>query len=460
LSTPEIAALLASFSFCEISVPRRSAVPAAISEALRASFVDGVEVDVGRLPCTPSLDPLLSPVANVLHRIEQIACDTGVHLHGECFSAADLFFVTHDGISNAHWLHGCSLEVVPSADLHLPVGSILMVLQEELRRVIDNGFTWKALRAAFKNIVARVAPKSGLVFLLKKAGLVIGSALLGTTGALLLGVLGVFAGSWLGAKIGRYLLEWSYAIARSQLLLHGQHMELVIPRLYEEALHDIRKAATEQRAQCEKELRRSRLNQYRTLLKLRRAEDEEIDVFLDQFREILDYMSVKQRRNLARIQPHLEPTLIARLFRRKTARDRVKFLHKEFDAAEERLNSGRACLDSPGRMARLTHVLAWFGQVTVNSARMGHALAAFTASIKAIEEKRAGVLKGFPATEHDVIQNHAKALSEVCERIAEACMQKITKETQEADRRIEILQTRGKEIGVTVEVKRSWKSAA
>ncbi len=144
--------------------------------------------------------------------------------------AADLFSLTHDGIPNAHGLCGCTLEVVPSADFHLPpLGGILMVLQEELRRAIDNGCTWKALRVAFKNIVARVAQKSGLVFLLKKAGIVIGSALLGTTGALLLGVLGVFAGSWLGAKIGRRLLEWSYMIARSQLLLLGQHMELVIP---------------------------------------------------------------------------------------------------------------------------------------------------------------------------------------------------------------------------------------
>jgi hypothetical protein len=312
-----------------------------------------------------------------------------------------------------------------------------MVLQEELRRVFDDGCTWKALRAAFKNIVARVAPKSGLVFLLKKAGLVIGSALLGTT--LLLSVLGVFAGSWLGAKIGRGLLEWSYAIARSQLLLHGQHMELVIPKYYEEAVRDIGKAAAEHLAQCAKELRRNRLAQYRALLRLRRAEDEAIDAFLEQFRDILEFMSAKQRRNLRRLRPHFEPSLLGRLFRQKAAQECVKILQDEFTAAERRLDSARACLESESRMARLRRVLALFREVSVNSARMERALGAFTASIKTIDEKRAGVLRRFPATEHEIIEKHIKALAQVCEGVAEAFTQKITKETQEADRRIEIL---------------------
>jgi Asp-tRNA(Asn)/Glu-tRNA(Gln) amidotransferase C subunit len=434
-------------------------VPEAVSEALRTSFIDGVEVDVRRLPCAPSLDPLLAPVANVLHRLQQTVRKTGVHLDGECFSAADLFILTH-GVPNAHWLCGCSLEVVPSADFHLPLGGILMILQEELRRVIANGCTWKALRTAFRNIVARVAPKSGLMFLLKKAGVVIGSALLGTTGALLLGVLGVFAGSWLGAKIGRRLLEWNYAIARSQLLLHGQHMELIIPKYYREAVRDIGKAAAERRAQCEKELRRNRLAQFRTLLRLRRAEDVAIDTFLEQFRNILEFMGVKQHRNLGRVRPYCEPSLLGRLFRKKAVRERGKILQGEFTAAERRLHSGRACLESESRMARLGRVLVFFREVSVNSARMERAFGAFTASIKTIDENRAGVLRGFSVMKHEIIEKHLKALAQVCERVAKAFTQKITKETQEADKRIEIFRTSGREIGCIVEVQKPWKSAA
>ena len=459
LSAPSIAAPGVSLSVREISAPPHSSVPEALSEALRTSFIDGVEIDVRRLPCAPSLDPLLAPVANALHRVEQVARKTGVPLHGECFSSADLFILTH-AVPNAHWLCGCSLEVVPSADFHLPLSSILMVLQEELRRVIDNGCTWKALRAAFKNIVARVAPKSGLVFLLKKAGIVIGSALLGTTGALLLGVLGVFAGSWLGAKIGRRLLEWSYAIARSQLLLHGQRMELVIPKYYEEAVRDIRKAAAEHLAQSAKELRRNRVAQYRMLLRLRRAEDEAIDEFLKQFRDILEFMDAKQRRNLRRLRPYCVPRPLGRLFRQKAVRERVKILQDEFTAAEGRLDSGRACLESESRMARLERVLAFFREVSVSSARMERALGAFTASIITIDEKRAGVLSGFPATEQKIIEKHIKALTREYERVAEALTQKITKETREADRRIEIFRSCGREIGVMVEVQKPWKSAA
>ena len=467
LSAPEVAAPAASLSVSELDGRRHSAVPESISEAVRTAFVDGVDVDVQRLPCAPSLDPLLSPVANTLHKIAQIARDNGIHLHGELFSAADAFFVAHDGIANAHWLCGCSLEVVPSTDFNLPVGSILMVLQDELRRVIDNGCTWRALRAAFKNIVARVAPKSGLVFLLKKAGLVIGSALLGTAGALLLGVLGVFAGSWLGAKIGRHLREWSYAIARAQLLLHGRHMGLAIPKYYEDAVQDIGKAVTEQQTQLAKELRRNRLDWYRTLLRLRRDEDKAIDAFLEEVGEIIEYTSAKQRRDLARRESCFEPNPMVRIlgpvlrpFGCRTARDRLKALHEEFAAAEERLDSARARLQSGSRVVRLLRVFAWLQEVTVNSARMGRAVDTLIAPIKEIDEQRDTILTGFPATEQAIVQKNAKMLAHVCEGIAKSCLNKVTKETQEADRKIETLQTRGKEIGLTVEVKRTWKSAA
>jgi len=91
---------------------------------------------------------------------------------------------------------------------------------------------------------------------------------------------------------------------------------------------------------------------------------------------------------------------------------------------------------------------------------MERALGAFTASIKTIDEKRASVLTGSPATEHEIIEKQVKALAQVCEGVAEAFTHKIRKETREADRRIEILRTRGREIGVSVEVQRPWKSAA
>lgn len=461
LSTPEIPALGASsVSVREISASPHLAVPDALCEALRASFVAGVEVDVRRLPCGPSLDPLIAPVANVLHQVSEIARKTGVPLHGEELAAADLWFLRHADVANAHWLCGCTLEVVPSAAFHLPLGNILMVLQEELRRVLDNGCTWKALQGAFKNVVVRVAPKSGLVFLLKKAGFVIGSALLGTTGALLLGVLGVFAGSCLGSKIGRRLMEWSYAIARSQLLLHGQHMELVVPKYYDEAVRDIAKAGVDRRAHCGRELRQNRLTQYRALLRLRRDEFAVIDIFLGEFRDALEYMSAKQRRNLRRLRPSLEPTLWERLFQRKAAQERIKILQDEYAAAERRIDSGRARSESESRIARLGRVMTFFRKVSVNSARMERVLGAFTASIKAIDEKRADVLRDFPASDYEIIERHNKALTHVCEEVTVAFAQKITKETQEADRIIDIVRARGREIGVTVEVQKPWKSAA
>jgi len=90
---------------------------------------------------------------------------------------------------------------------------------------------------------------------------------------------------------------------------------------------------------------------------------------------------------------------------------------------------------------------------------MGRALEEFIKSLKKIDEQRVTLLSCFPSTEHEIVQKNAGTLADVCERIAKTCLEKVTKEIREADRRIEALQSRA-EIGLTVEVKRTWNSAA
>jgi hypothetical protein len=82
-----------------------------------------------------------------LHRVEQIVRKTGIHLHGEFFSAGDLFFLTHDGIPNAHWLCGCSLEVARSENRKRPAGV-------ELRdRALAAPFAWPAHGAGHPQVL-------------------------------------------------------------------------------------------------------------------------------------------------------------------------------------------------------------------------------------------------------------------------------------------------------------------
>jgi hypothetical protein len=313
---------------------------------------------------------------------------------------------------------------------------------------------------AFKNVIARVGPKFGLSFVLKKAGLVIGAAVLGTTGALLLGVLGVFAGSLVGTKLGRKLLEMSFAVAKADLLLHGKRMALEIPRIHQSARTAIEKVALEHRDQCEAALRRNRRAAYMRLLRLRRAEDEAIDQFLNKrFPELLDGFQARHGRNNAHLRRHVESHWLSRLFHAKETRSRLLQINQAFAQANARRERGRACLQADNRWKRLGQAITWFGEVTVYSIQMSRAVEELKGSLREIEAQRAREVTAFAQSEVGIARSYRDSLHSVCQKIVRNSLEEVCRETNIADQKIKTVESCGRDIGITVEITKSWVAA-
>jgi len=424
-------------------------------EAAQIAYVDAVRVDDGCTPFAPGTDRVLAPVANFLHNLDSELRRCGLVIHSEVFEASGAFVLDHS-VPPLHWVNdmgACAKNAALHTDFAIPAGTIWSIAKDEFLRV------WRgkcSFLVALKNFLIRVGAKTGIAFFCKKSGVIFASWAWGATAALVLGPIAYFAGLLIGTRVGNELTRIAFETKQKALIAHQKRMEVVIDGHCRQARAGLRSALQDYFRACDRSAKSTRERASAALALGRARENSVLQAFFTSAESILKEIQRKQRRVESQLRPCFSATWVERLRNSKNTPLPADNLCDQFHKARCRLQRGLDCLGEPDLARRLGLFMTWLSEVDVKSKPLTRAVAILQNSLTLIEAERLTVVKRFEEEEAYWPVQHVGQFERSCAIINAILRQRIDSEIRRAEELINAVEEAGRQIGVSVDIRRPW----